>query len=183
MDSNEVWKSIDGFPNYLVSNLGRVKSLSFNHSGKERILKPSFNHNGYLRISLTNEKGKKTFKVHRLVALAFIPNPDNLPQVNHKDENKQNNNVDNLEWCSPKYNSNYGTGIFRYTSKISIPIIQLTLDGDYVSCYRSSHDAARITGYNQQSINKCCRNELNKTHGYKWLYATDYDGLYEIPLF
>lgn len=101
--TDEVWKDIDGYDGlYQVSNMGRVKSFKW---GKERILKPYETGNGYLRVELQS----KPFKLHRLVAQAFIPNPDNLPFVNHKDENPKNNMVDNLEWCDNKYNINYGT--------------------------------------------------------------------------
>lgn len=103
----EVWKDIKGYEGeYKVSNYGRVKSLK-NH--KEKILKQWKNNKGYLNIALYKNKKSKMYRVHRLVALAFIPNPENLPEVNHKDEIKENNHVDNLEWCDRKYNMNYGT--------------------------------------------------------------------------
>lgn len=101
----EVWRDIEDFPDYQVSNLGRVRSLKFD---KERILKLDYL-NGYLRIGLFNSKGRKTFKVHRLVAQAFIQNPNNFPIINHKNEVTNDNRVENLEWCTHKYNNNYGT--------------------------------------------------------------------------
>ena len=104
----EIWKSILGFEDYTVSNLGRV----MNKHG--RIMKQSNHKQGYKLIGLKKDKKLYCKQVHRLVALAFIPNPDNLPQVNHKDECKTNNCVDNLEWCDAKYNINYGTGIQRH---------------------------------------------------------------------
>ena len=100
----EVWKNIDD--RYSISNFGNVKS---NYANKERMLKPYKNHDGYLMIDLRSPGKRKSISVHRLVAQAFIPNPDNLPEVNHKDEDKTNNMVDNLEWCDAKYNMNYGT--------------------------------------------------------------------------
>ena len=112
----EVWRNIKGYEDlYQVSNLGRVKSLSrkiFNgknyYISKEKILKPAKDKDGYVQVLLYKNNRHKTYKVHRLVAMAFLPNPNNLPQINHKDENKQNNYTSNLEWCTPKYNQNYG---------------------------------------------------------------------------
>lgn len=106
----EIWKEIQDYPGYKVSNLGRV----MNKHG--RIMKPSNHKQGYKLIGLKKDKKLYCRQVHRLVALAFIPNPDNLPQVNHKDECKTNNCVDNLEWCDAKYNINYGTGIQRHAA-------------------------------------------------------------------
>lgn len=116
----EKWKSLDflGFPNYEVSNLGNVKSLNYNHTEKEGILKPAKNRDGYSVISLHKNNKQKHFLVHRLVALAFIPNIQNLPQINHKDENKKNNRVENLEWVTPKENCNYGTIKERKSKKL-----------------------------------------------------------------
>lgn len=115
----EIWKDIEGYEGlYQISNLGRVKSLekyvntaiknNTKVKRKEQILK-QYNKNGYLQVTLTHNNKRKYFGVHRLVANAFIPNLNNYPQVNHKDENTLNNCVDNLEWCTAKYNCNYGT--------------------------------------------------------------------------
>lgn len=118
----EFWKDIKGYEGfYQVSNLGRVKSLAKYQKGnggsifwrKETILKPANSGRGYLMVVLIKNKKRKSYILHRLVADAFIPNPYNLPQVNHKDENKTNNVVSNLEWCDNKYNSNYGTRNIR----------------------------------------------------------------------
>ena len=107
----EIWKDIKGYEGlYKVSNLGRVKSVHFNHSKKvtEKILKPIKDRDGYVDAFLYKNGKVKHFKMHRLVAQAFIPNPNNLPQINHIDENVNNNRVDNLEWCTVGYNINYG---------------------------------------------------------------------------
>ena len=106
---NEVWKDIECYEGkYQVSNLGNVKSLNYNHTGKEKLLKP-INANGYLTVHLSINNNKKKYKIHRLVAEAFIENHKDLQIINHKDENKSNNCVANLEWCDTLYNNNYGT--------------------------------------------------------------------------
>ena len=106
----EEWKDIKGYEGlYQVSNLGRVKSLGNNKSKKEKILDPKPNMYGYKEVRLSKEGKRKPYKVHRLVAIYFIPNPNNYKEVNHKDEDKTNNHVSNLEWCDRKYNINYGT--------------------------------------------------------------------------
>ncbi len=114
---NEEWRDIDGFDNrYMVSNIGRVKTKEFTYTlyGKnqvkpEHILKTTVRKDGYCKVNLGGYRNQKTLNLHRLVAIAFIPNPQNLPCINHKDENPSNNTVENLEWCSYKYNNNYGT--------------------------------------------------------------------------
>ena len=116
--SKEIWKDIQGYEEmYQVSSHGRVRSLDriVERKGrgtlfiKGRILTQSDDTHGYMKVNLTKHDKKRTFKVHRLVAIHFLDNPNNLPCVNHKDENKLNNNVDNLEWCTKAYNNSYGT--------------------------------------------------------------------------
>lgn len=109
------WRAIPGYEGlYEVSDFGSVRSL-FRY---KKQLKPSKQSNGYLSVDLFKEKRRKHCLIHRLVAMAFIPNPENLPQINHKDENRTNNTVENLEWCSAKYNMNYGVGGKTRHSKI-----------------------------------------------------------------
>ena len=104
----EIWKDIQDYEGlYQISNKGRIKSLKRKNVTADKILTPRLDKDGYMLINLYKSNHKTTFKIHRLVAQHFIPNPDNLPQINHKDENKVNNNVTNLEWCSIKYNNNY----------------------------------------------------------------------------
>ena len=101
----EIWKDIKDYPNYQVSNLGNVKNIKTN-----KILKPFNTSNEYLKVALSKNGISKQFFIHRIVAKAFIPNPNNLPEVNHiKEFEKTNNKVDNLEWCNHSYNQNYGT--------------------------------------------------------------------------
>lgn len=120
----ETWKEIEGYENhYFVSNLGNVKTNNHYGSGRTAILKPAKDFKGYLRVALQKDLKLKTFKVHRLVASAFIKNEFNKPQVNHKDGNKNNNSVENLEWCTNKENAHHAiaNGLFYFnTHKESI---------------------------------------------------------------
>ena len=171
-------KSLDflGFPNYSVTDDGRVFSLNYNREGYKREMKPQKDINGYNRMELSIEGKRKKFKVHRLVSLAFIPNPDNLPEVNHKDECKTNNNVSNLEWCSKSYNINYGTRNERCCEKQlnrkdqSKPVKQFTKDGIFIKEYPSMHEAKRQTGYDFSFISRCCRGRTKSAYGYIWRY-------------
>lgn len=172
---SEMWKPISGFENlYQVSNSGRVKS--FKKSTKYRcrdeyILKPSLANNGYYQVTLYSESHKrKKFLVHRLVASAFIENPDNLPQINHKDENRLNNNVDNLEWCSALYNNRYGTAFIRSIETKSNPIEQYTLDKKLIATYKSARIASELLGFNKNNIRDCC-NSGRIGYGYYWKYS------------
>ena len=109
-EDTEFWADVKGYEGlYQVSNLGHVKSLNYNHGKKHKIMVGGIDRYGYRYYTLSKNKKTQNFWGHRLVAMAFIPNPENLPQINHKDENKQNNTMSNLEWCNSKYNSNYGT--------------------------------------------------------------------------
>ena len=137
---NEIWKEIDD--RYSVSNLGRVKS---NYANKERILKPTPDARGYLKVDLRHGEIRKGMMVHRLVALAFIenPNPENFKEVNHKDEDKTNNCVDNLEWCDTIYNCNYGTRNKRKGDNCKKPVCSVDKYGNVVH-YNSRNEAAEI---------------------------------------
>lgn len=153
----EQWKSIVDFENiYEVSSLGRVRRIHKDpRSSKYKILTLD-TLRGYKRITLyKNGKGYKK-QVHRLVAEAFIPNPYNLEQVNHKDENPSNNNVNNLEWCTRIYNINYGTAIARQVAKRSKKVIQLDLNGNYINEFDSTQEASRVLGISQGLISGCC---------------------------
>lgn len=115
----EEWKDIEGYEGkYQVSNKGRVKALNFKRTSKEKIIKEA-NNKGYKAVKLWKFGKRKSYLVHRLVALSFIPNPKKLPQINHKDEDKLNNNADNLEWCTQFYNNIYGTRLQRVSKTLS----------------------------------------------------------------
>ena len=180
----EIWKTIKENPNYMVSNFGRVKSLDRyvrckNNSialKKGRMLKMQTDKDGYLWICLHGIKRKK-FQVHRLVAEAFISNPNNYPQVNHKNEIKDDNRVDNLEWCDTKYNINFGTRNERVGQKLrnnlkrSLPIVQIDIKTNIlVSEFPSVMEASRQTGFNEVAIRRCCKGRTKTSYGYKWKY-------------
>lgn len=173
----EIWKDIKEYYGlYQVSNMGNVKSLNYHQTGKERILKPMVNKYGYLRVRLYKNGKCKMLTVHRLVLMTFAPiNNMNKLEVNHKDENKKNNNLDNLEWCDRKYNSNYGTR----NQKISKPVVQLDpTTNKVVNVYCSAMEAEK-QGFHRSAIIHCCKNRYTKHSpniylGYKWQYMSDY---------
>ena len=162
----EIWKPVVGYEGlYEVSSFGRVRSS--NYQNKNKILKYDFVRSGYLRVTLCKNGKTKHYLVHRLVAIAFLSNPENLPQVNHRDEDKQNNHVDNLEWCSAKYNTNYGTR----TQKTSKSVLQFTKTGELIAEYPSTHEIERLYGYDCSSIAACCRGyRLKSAYGYIWKF-------------
>lgn len=165
---NEVWKDIPGYERlYLVSNLGRIKSL-YNYR-KYNILTPKIVR-GYYQIGLRKNGVRKWKQVHRLVAQAFIENIDNLPQVNHKDENKLNNNVDNLEWCSVSYNNTYGSRIKKVREKVSIPVIKYDILGNYITEYESISEAGRKNNVSPSNICKCVKGAYKQVKGYVYSY-------------
>ena len=180
----EIWKDIEGFEGlYQVSNLGRVRSLGRDLVRKSRygtmapyhingrVLKPLHSQGDYCYVHLFDKNGTSTnHKVHRLVAKAFVPNPDNLNEVNHIDEDKENNRADNLEWCKHMDNCNHGTRNERSAVMRGIQVEQLTLDGHHVAFYQSACDASRQTGIARKGINDCCRRHLKTAGGYLWKY-------------
>lgn len=156
---------------YEVSNKGRVRSLRFwsnvHKKSYERIKIMKFGKNalGYCTVILTRNKIKTGKNVHRLVAEAFIDNPNNYNEVNHIDENPSNNCVENLEWCSHKYNINYG----NRGRKIS----QYTLQGEFVKEWKSIIDAERELEYKKSHISQCCKGKIKTSHGYIWRYRDE----------
>ena len=166
--NEEIWLAIKDFSNYEISSWGRVKSLNYMRTGKEKIMSPRKSGNGHLKVSLYKDKKEYNFLVHRLVAEAFIPNPENLLEVNHKDEDKTNNSVDNLEWCDRKYNCNYGTSKKRISKGNSIPVCQYTMDGKLLKVWNSATEAEY--NLNIGHISECCKGSYKSTGGSKWRY-------------
>lgn len=167
----EVWKDIVGFEGiYEVSNQGKVRRFD-----NQKIKAAPLNAYGYPQVSLYKNGKVYLRRVHRLVAMAFIPNPNNLPMINHKDEVPTNNNVDNLEWCDAKYNVNYGSGNEKRALSHSKPVLQYSLSGDLIREWRSATEAARELGFPQSGINWCClrKPKYNSCKGYLWKFKDD----------
>lgn len=171
------WKEIDGHPNYLISNDGRIKRKKTNgkpgtgnYSREEREIKQRKNNRGYWIADLWDEGKRTQMLVHRAVAGAFIPNPLLLPVVNHKDEDKNNNNVNNLEWCTQKYNMNYGTCPERIGASNSKPVIQISKDGSVTKRFKSIIQAERETGISNGNISDVLHGRNLSAGGYLWEY-------------
>lgn len=169
----EEWKKIEGYEDYEVSNFGRIKSYKQDKNGK--ITLGNKDKKGYLTKMLYNKDGCKTFKVHRLVAQAFIPNPNNLPQINHKDENKTNNNVSNLEWCDNDYNNHYGTKIERaavsnYCCETTSKKVYSVDNNGIIENFNSIGEAERITGLSHSNIVRALKGRRPTCGGRKWFY-------------
>ena len=188
----EEWRDIEGYNGkYQVSSLGRVKSLRDNNGNpREKIRKQSKDKDGYLVVILLKKRKPKSYRVHRLVASAFLENPNGYTCVNHKDECKTNNCVNNLEWCTQKYNLNYGNAQQRRVASTdykaiaekqrnrqdqSKRVFQYSLDGTLVAIYPSTREASR-NGYSSGNISACCRNCHNREgnniyKNYIWSYT------------
>lgn len=172
----EIWKDIEGYEElYQVSNKGRIKSLertTINAIGQEvhyktKILKCKKVTKGYVQVALIKNKIRTYKLIHILVAKAFIPNPNNLPQINHKNEKKDENSVENLEWCDQPYNINYGTRNKRVAEKKSKKIDQLTPDGELVKVWNSISECNR-NGFHH--VTCCCKGRRKQDKGFIWRY-------------
>ena len=174
--SDEIWKDVVGWEGlYQVSSFGRVKSF---RRKEPHLLSACVGKHGYRVVLLYNGNGqRKNERVHRLVAQAFIPNPNNYPYINHKDEDKTNNQVENLEWCTAKYNNNYGTYIERQrnSSPRNTPVLMFDLNGNFEKEFISTREAAREMNASHALICHCCDGYGDKqTHislkGKLWCY-------------
>ena len=181
----QIWRDIPNYEGlYQVSNTGRVRSLNYKHTGKTKVLKLCTNKkDGYKRAMLFKNGKYKVYLVHRLVAQAFIPNPNNYPIINHKDENPSNNYYENLEWCTYEYNNNYGgknervsksrkgkcKGVNNYQTK---PVLMFTLDGEFIRKFNCITEANEFLGKDKhnRNISMCTRGKNKTAWGYKWKY-------------
>ena len=180
----EIWDDIKGYEGlYQVSNMGRVKSFPRHgtHTQEEHILKLGINHKGYLQVKLTKDSKSKTFVVHRLVAQTFILNPNNLPQVDHYDDNKENNIAYNLQWISNEDNmakswqtgarsieKTYKRGKDNACARI---VNQYNLEGNFIKTWYCIRDIENELGCDNRNISACCRHKRPTAYGYKWEYA------------
>lgn len=161
-------KDIKGFEGkYAITEDGQVWSYY-----KKDFMKPFLQKKGYLYINLYQEYERKSFAIHRLVAQTYLENPNNLPEVNHKDENKLNNNVNNLEWCNRSYNIHYGTAISRSKEKQQQyhPNQKKVLCIETGQIYHSAMEAKRCTGVDNTSISMVCNGKRQTAGGYHWKY-------------
>ena len=202
----EVWKDVKDYEGlYQVSNLGRVKSLNYRGNGKEGILKGADNGHGYLRVGLYKEGKIKFYAIHKLVATAFLENPMGFTDVNHKDENKQNNRADNLEFCSRLYNNTYNGRAKKIGEKIrgrkqseesirkraekirgrkqseesirkkSKPVFSVDKESGLIMWWQSAREAERCTGIPHGNIINCCKGKYHSAGNHIWFYADDDD--------
>ena len=194
MTDIEIWKTAiydgeiyEGL--YKVSNLGKILSLNYNHTGKTGLMNPGTDKDGYFKVGLSKNGKTKTCRVHRLVAETFLPNPEGKPEINHKiegDKGKKinvvifnedgsvNNEKTTIEWVTRKENNDYGTRTERMAKtmtngKLSKPVLQLSLTGELIREYPSAAECGR-NGFNKGHVAACCRGE-EKTHkGFRWMY-------------
>lgn len=173
----EIWKPVKNYEGlYEISNYGRIKRLAYTReiqkqtmTFKDKMLKPIIHQNGYLVVSLSKNNKQKIYSIHRLVAQTFISNPNNYKYINHKDEDKTNNQVDNLEWCDNKYNLNYGTRNERASKSL----------GKKIKCvetgiiYNSMTDVERKLKIAHNTISKVCQGKRHTAGGYHWEYVKE----------
>ena len=165
---NEVWRPIAGYEGlYEVSSFGRIRSMRYGY-----LLTPD-EARGYLRVTLYKNGTRNRQTIHRLVSKAFLPNPCNKPAINHIDEDKSNNRVDNLEWCTQKENCNHGNRNKKISSGISKPVKQLSKAGKLLAIWESMTIASEVLGISLSEISVCTREHHKSAGGYKWRYANE----------
>ena len=182
----EIWKTAvyddevyEGL--YKVSNLGRILSLNYKNTGKPGLMNPVKDKNGYFKVGFWKNREYKMCLVHRLVAFAFLPNPENKPYINHKIEGKKGKKINmvifnedgsvdeeksTIEWCTPKENNDYGTRTERTSKKV----LQFTLDGEFVREWPSTAECGR-NGFDFRNVSACCRGKIKSAYGFLWKYS------------
>ena len=193
MTDIEIWKTVisdcEPYEGYKVSNLGRMMSLNYRNTGKSELMTPVEDTNGYFKVGLSKNGEYKMCYVHRLVAEAFLDNPEGKPQVNHKIEGEKGKKINmvifntdgsidkertTIEWVTPKENSNHGTRnerIFEKTTngKCSKKVLQFSKSGEFIREWPSIHECGR-NGFDSSSVCKCCNGKLPHYKGYIWKY-------------
>ena len=170
----EEWKPIKGFEGYYISNLGRVKSTRSFKGTKETILKGSFNQQGYKVITMMKDNKAYTKTLHRLLAIAFIPNLNNYCCINHKDGNKLNNNLNNLEWCSYSYNNTEAYRIGLKHSRIKPKKVkQYDKNNNLINIWNSVNEAGRQLSISDGNICECCNGNRRTAGNFIWRYVNE----------
>lgn len=185
MNKLEIWKDMKGWEGlYQISNIGRVRSLDREvtsgfgsvRMSRGQMIIPNVK-KGYDTVGLCRNGSREWFLVHRLVALTFIPNPNNYPVVHHIDENKSNNHITNLEWCTYHYNNTYGDRLVGWGDKVRVKlskaVLQYTMDGEFVKRWDAMIDAEREGGFRQGNISNCCRGTAKSHKGFIWKLEGD----------
>ena len=175
----EIWKDIKGYEGiYKISNFAKVKRVApyknqYNKKWKSnKILKTNHkNLNGYCIVILCKNNKRHCFTLHRLVAQTFIPNPNNLPQVNHIDGNKENNIVDNLEWCTCSENLYNSYRVLHRKSPVAKKINQYDLNNNFIKTWNSSLQIEKQLGFSHSNILQCCKKQYKTSHNFIWKYA------------
>lgn len=174
----EIWKDIPGYYGlYQASNMGRIKSMRYAKSSNEHVLSPSKEKKGYLKVQLQTGVKSKSWRVHRLVALTFIPNHQNFKEVNHKDGNKENNSLLNLEWCDRKQNINHAVlnglyePVFAAANKIRKPITAINIQTNASTCFESIREACRTLEFDRAYVMRVLSGKNKQAYGYIFKYC------------
>lgn len=177
---NEIWKTIEDYPNYMISNMGNVKAIKWHRGNKEKEIKPYTTYKGYLRLGLCKNGKRKQFQIHRLVAQAFIPNPENKPYIDHINTDRTDNRVENLRWVTNKENCNNPISKKHYSNgnknKTNIPILQFDKNMNFIKKWKSLADAETSLGIKNRLSEYCSEKYGRKTAGgFIWRYEKDYE--------
>ena len=166
IENPTAWKDVDGYKGlYRVSDKGEVYSVRRNC-----IMTPRYDKDGYAQVTFKVNGRRKEYRLHRIVAAAFVHNPCCYPEVNHKDENKSNNSASNLEWCTRAYNINYGTGLSRASVNRAKPVAQYSPDGEFIQSWGSIKEASTTLSIARSDISKVAKGRQRMAGGFRWKY-------------